>query len=436
MISMLNTTTMVQAQKKEAGLVTIDQVSAQIGELRAAAAVRSVWVARAAVAPAPHLSKFKVAAEDDTTTLLAALPSPGRTESPDALAFRGAVRAQLNYHDRVFGSPVTAAPPPRDLLDAASLISLSDIKGRLLRNLNPEKTITTRVHNSLSIPSGQSSGDLLEPILDAPDFPQPMYEALRDLSQEFLLPGLEHVPPNTVTLLETNAAFVESFLVGLNAEMSRELLWRGYPTDQRGTYFRQFWDISAGTDQESDIDMINQWGVNALGKNTHAGEQMVLLIRGELLRRYPNAVIYAVEAVREADGQLNLRSGANNERHPRFRGTLKPDVTFLGFKLSSEKAIADPGWFFVIQEQPTEPRFGLDAALTSPEATPNVLSWQHLASTAEALKALTHASAKTVLPALGVAQWGKNSAHQAYITLQRPMRIAIHARDMIPKESQ
>ena len=73
-----------------------------------------------------------------------------------------------------------------------------------------------------------------------------MYEALRDLSQDFLFPGLEHVPPNTVTLLETNPKFVESFLVGLNAEMSRELLWRNYPTDQRGTYFRQFWDTSAG----------------------------------------------------------------------------------------------------------------------------------------------------------------------------------------------
>jgi len=65
---------------------------------------------------------------------------------------------------------------------------------------------------------------------------------LRDLSQELLLPGLGHVPPNTVTLLETNAKFIEAFMVGLNTEMGRELLWRGFPTDQRGTYFRQFWE--------------------------------------------------------------------------------------------------------------------------------------------------------------------------------------------------
>ena len=59
---------------------------------------------------------------------------------------------------------------------------------------------------SLTIAAGAApQGDPLEPILDAPDFPQPMYEALRDLSQDFLFPGLEQVPANTVTLLETNS---------------------------------------------------------------------------------------------------------------------------------------------------------------------------------------------------------------------------------------
>ena len=179
------------------------------------------------------------------------------------------------------------------------------------------------------------SGDPLEPILDAPDFPQPMYEALRDLSQDFLFPGLEHVPPNTVTLLETNSKFVESFLVGLNAEMSRELLWRNYPTDQRGTYFRQFWDTSAGSEQPTSNRSTT--GATASSARTRsAGEKLVLLIRGELLRRYPNSVIYAVAAVRN-DGQLDLSPEPEDERHPLFRGTLKPDVTFLGFDLKRER---------------------------------------------------------------------------------------------------
>ena len=82
----------------------------------------------------------------------------------------------------------------------------------------------------------------IEPIMAAPKFPQPMYESLRDLSQQLLLPGLETVEPNSVLGLETNARFVEAYMVGLNFEMGRELLWRGYPTDQRGTYFERFWD--------------------------------------------------------------------------------------------------------------------------------------------------------------------------------------------------
>jgi hypothetical protein len=148
-------------------------------------------------------------------------------------------------------------------------------------------------------------------------------------------------------------------------------------------------------------------------------------------------VIYAVEAVREQD-ELELSSDPAKEIHPLFRGTLKPDVTFLGFALSKKEAIADPGWFFVIQEQPTEPRFGMDVAnFTKPLpqlTTWNDLSWRHLANTEEELKALSYASTKIVLPDIDKAKWGRNSAHQAYITLQRPVRIAIHAKEMIKED--
>ena len=110
-------------------------------------------------------------------------------------------------------------------------------------------TIKRRMDFSVRLASdANKTDDPLEPVMDTPDFPQPMYEALRDLSQAYLLPGLEHVPANTVTLLGTNPKFVESFMVGLNAEMAHEMLWRNYPTDQR-TYFRRFWDTSVGSDE-------------------------------------------------------------------------------------------------------------------------------------------------------------------------------------------
>jgi hypothetical protein len=428
-VAKLNTATpIVPFQKKEAGLVTINQVSDQVGvDLK-----RIVRFEKAsnALDTAPQLSHFGFSAEGDVSKLLDTFAittgQPGLADTYYARAFREAAKAHQHYltHEAFITFLIRPAPP----------MDLSDTKGKLLQSINPEKTINARVKASLILANdtGQT-GDPLEPILDAPDFPQPMYEALRDLSQDFLFPGLEHVPPNTIALLETNPKFVESFLVGLNAEMSSELLWRGYPTDQRGTYFRRFWDTSAGKDQP-DIEMINQWGNAEFGKNARAGEKLVLLLRGELLRRYPNTVIYAVRAVKTGSA-LDLSRDPKHELQPLFRGTLKPDVTFLGFDLKREDAIADPGWFFVIQQQPTEPRFGLDAAdfenLLPSLTTWNNLGWRHLAKTEEELKALSHASIKTVLPVIDKVEWGKNSAHQAFITLQRPVRIAIHAREMI-----
>ena len=432
-VAKLNTTSIVPLQKREAGLVTLNQVSDHQSGTFAGQIKQTVRFENAtnALDNTPPLGDFKVLPEGAPSRTLLDFQAAQPTDSADAQAFRNAAKAHQAYLQNAFTSVTASAALVR--------MNLADTKAQLLESINPKITIAARVQASLVLSErAESLADPLEPILDAPEFPQPMYEAVRDLSQEFLFPGLERVPVNTVTLLQTNPEFVESFLVGLNAEMSRELLWRNYPTDQRGTYFRQFWDTSAGSGQP-DIERINQWGDRELGQNAGAGEQLVLLIRGELLRRYPNSVIYAVEAVREQD-ELEPSSDPAKEIHPLFRGTLKPDVTFLGFALTKKEAIADPGWFFVIQEQPTEPRFGMDVAnfekpLPDLE-TWNDLTWRHLADTEAELKALSHASTKTTLPDVAdKAKWGKNSAHQAYITLQRPVRIAIHAKEMIKEDS-
>ena len=78
-----------------------------------------------------------------------------------------------------------------------------------------------------------------------PVFDLPMYAPLRDLSAELLIPNVNLIENNSITLLETNQKFIEAYMVGLNHEFARELLWREYPTDQRGSYFRQFWDVSS-----------------------------------------------------------------------------------------------------------------------------------------------------------------------------------------------
>jgi hypothetical protein len=329
-------------------------------------------------------------------------------------------------------------------------LSAQVVKASALGSLNPAATVSRTALPALVIGSPRAlTGDDLEPVMDAPSFPQPMYEALRDVSQDLLFPGLELVPPNTVQLLETNTRFIEAFMVGLNSEMGRELLWRGYPTDQRGTYFQQFWD--AVPEARPDLPPIRSWGQKPLGSNaagagtSGGGAQLVLLIRGELLRRYPNAIIYAVRAV-AAGGRHALSTVPADEVYPVFRGNLNPDVTFLGFNLTRDDALSGQGYFFVIQEHPTAPRFGLDDAPFSaagdggaipPLQTWDDLNWGQLAPTPEALAALSYISVGKVnlTPAQDRpphAIWGRNAGHMAYITKQTPVRVAIHARRLIP----
>ncbi len=380
--------------------------------------------------------------------------------------------ARSHQRDMVGCEPRTPEPKPRLLLEP--------IKTALLERVRPEITISKRLKGRLVTPPSWKPDDPLEPIMAAPEFPTPMYKPLADLSQDFMLPGLEHVPPNTITMLATNPRFIEAYLVGLNHEMSRELLWREFPTDQHGTYFRQFWDprgrVPQPQDPEAlkDIKPIPEWETGkALGGNLTGDSgksKTVLLIRGDLLRRYPRAIIYAAEAkwvqAKDKDDRpifdrerrpvmvrepIELPPDPDPtksdfpEKYPIFQGTLSPDITFLGFDLDPTTAIGDqttptaqkPGWFFVLQQPPTEPRFGLDETEPAPlTGTWRDLSRQNLKLTGGGHIALTNAFiGKFTAPSSPAnVTWGSvsNSAALAYITLQGPFRVAIHASDLLP----
>lgn len=426
------------------GAVTIDNVSdkilATIDQQRG-----FIWIPE----PPAHWERIRVGFMEMLGTFrlnsLGSAISSKQPTPPITAEFSEAAKAHHEYLTHVFTTFIFA--------DFRKVISTRDIKATVLISLTPGRAVSQAVLGGAKINSPSLlTGDELDPIMDAPTFPQPMYEALRDLSQDYLFPGLEHVPPNTVQLLQTNAKFIESFLVGLNAEMSRELLWRDYPTDQRGTYFQQFWDTAAaGAQSHPDITPIHRWGARELGKTAvgAGGDKLVLLIRGELLRRYPSTVIYAVQAVKNDDGQREFPTNRKKptdpppvESYPIFRGTLEPDVTFVGFDLTHTEIVDGLGWYFVLQQQPTEPRFGLDddpfgageLGVIPELKTWNELNWAHLAPSAEKLKELSHVSVNKIQlaptqPTKG--NWGRNSAHMAYITKQLPARVAIHATELI-----
>jgi hypothetical protein len=205
------------------------------------------------------------------------------------------------------------------------------------------------------------------PVLDLP-----AYAMLAEYDRNRFCPGIEEIPPDTVTLLETNPRFVNAFMAGLNHEINRELLWRRYPTDQRGTPFRSFWDR---TDGEKDIAPMTDWSNGLLATQADNPEgTLVLLIRGQLLRRYPNTVVLAIRSL----GPRQPSQHADDIKSPILFGSIGSDISFFGFDLVPEQVIDDPGWFFALMEPPTEPRFGLDET-PSPSRASIPTTWDEVA---------------------------------------------------------
>jgi hypothetical protein len=413
----------------------------------------------------------------------------------------------------------------------------------ILNAFDPVATLLDRVNEHIGgIDLTSRPGAPFDRVMAYPKFHTPTSRDLKEMSEEFLLPGASEIPKNSVGALETNPEFIEAFMVGLNHEIAAELLWRRYPTDRRPSSFRQFWDPSARIPKPDDLDKLKDvtelhtWDDKTdsndrlldspLGSNTMTGaggaddgqegqtstvnSKVVLIIRGKLLERYPTATIYAAKARDVAQAADETRrvpkwpestsDGVDTKflRFPIFRGQLEPDVTFLGFDLSPQEAtgkeatpsVANPnqddnlGWFFAFEESPGEPRFGIDAAtdvkkpppgmtrkvngsdkprkVSNPEEGVEIgwrgLKWGHIPTSGspsdltnltleksrpqkdewrviEGTK-WTNASGYDPIGEEGAAKWGYNSAHLAYILWQKPVRVAMHADDLLPQQPE
>jgi hypothetical protein len=267
-------------------------------------------------------------------------PFPLKQDSSEAKAFRAAARRNL---ERFNPAPPVIVHPPAHVGD------LTEVFRAALALAEPRQNYARAITLLVDLKGAtRGESEALDQVGLAPRFPQPMAVSLAELGQELMLPGLDAVPANTIVPLETNTPFVEAYLVGLNAELGRELLWRDFPAPAQTTYFDRFWDTAVTPGAPPDIPPIDQWGDRTLGAGTGGPERFVMLVRSDLLRRYPNAIVYATKPA--------TASEPAQESHPLFSGAMEPDVRFFGFDLSAEQ-IAD--WSIVIQEQPSAPRFGV-----------------------------------------------------------------------------
>jgi hypothetical protein len=289
-----------------------------------------------------------------------------------------------------------------------------------------------------------------------PRFTDPMYERVRALSVDYLVPGVGTVPNNTLSLLEINPAYIEAFLVGLNHEMSRELRWREYPAALGQTWFQHFFD---NVDPAGAVDVrpIDSWTATApLGHEygqadgLEQGEEegaagLVVLIKADLIRKYPDVRVYAVPATIDEAGDRVPLAGAEPE-FPNFVGTLQRGVNFYGFDtLTEEEARGDgvdnDGWFFVLEEEPRAMRFGLDIGKDGnkgrlPGSWDN-LAWAHLAATENDpvpwFCSIDPPNQQFTDEDLGTGlEWGDDAAVMAAITFRRPIQVFMHASAMLP----
>jgi hypothetical protein len=442
--------------------------------VRAAAAVSAVAPPPATIDAIPKSPDFRIT--DPGSNFL---PTRGATDSVEAARFKDGLK-QLST--LLSASSKAAEVPPKRPLD------LARVNTQFVTSLVPSSTISKRVMGTVVLPPRivAEIGDAFVEAMAYPEIDLPMYEPLKNLGAELLIPNVNFIPANSVTLLETNQKFIEAYMMGLNHEFARELLWREYPTDQRGSYFRQFWDVSnclgpgnldadALKEKLRDITRLDHWLLTSkLGTHnnrtlTSGGQAtVVLVIRGELLKRYPNAVIYAHRARwqvtnghidRSKERLLETLSAAEEAappaskvRTPLYDAKVDPDIYFFGFDLTVDEARGDhpkddPGWFFVIKERPGEPRFGLDLDRASQLGSWNDLAWPDM-DVAGKGPFLQVPGAKTfpfVEPDPGDPEhiqyledrrvtWDgdMSAADLAYILFQEPMLVAIHASELLP----
>jgi hypothetical protein len=399
------------------------------------------------------------------------VPTLGGTNSPTATRFDTALKQSFQL--AAAGNAAAQHPAP-------VAIDLDAVSATMFTAMNPKTTILRRGLSMIALPPWiiAQIGEDFNEVMAYPKIDLPMYEPLEQSAVERLLPNINKIAYDSITLMETNQRFIEAYMVGLNYEFARKLLWREYPTDLRGSYFRQFWSVGDTIDSEGlsedalkeklyDIPEIHRWSLtSALGDHNNRvppgqppAPQAVLIIRGELMKKYPNTVIFAQHAKVEnglrSPDWLTAAEEANpprsKTRTPLYSARPEDDIFFFGFDLTIDEVKGtggDPGWYFVLQERPGEARFGLEISRTAPIETFDDVTWTDAKSginPGEFLPATSLASVALAEPSNATDpskhdQWSDDkkvdpatvsSARWAYMLFRQPVMVAVHADEML-----
>jgi hypothetical protein len=376
-----------------------------------------------------------VGAATTLTAMLAASPVPTGAADTSFVRLTRRTGALARRAGRVATGDAAVAEGPRPVLEQRlSDMGVIDaeapeagLPGELRAGVSPPKLqllrMTDRIPAEFWARRSEAEARPLRPIMAHPKFTVPIAEELLARWPEWAIPGIGALPPNSVTLLETNPEFVAALLVGLNHEFNRELLWREFPTDQRGTPFARFWP-----GDDADVDEIARWPLDApLGSRLRTGGEgrLALLVRGDLLRRFPGT---ALLAVRGEEGKLPAAFGG-------VPGTPlaldESTVLYLFAGIDEHRARAED-WFFVFREPMRGTQFGFDSGQPVPLKTWADLTWSGVTVDAARFVRLAPAPATpSELPPADPPVWGRDAADMARIAFQQPFQLAFRATTLL-----
>lgn len=250
--------------------------------------------------------------------------------------------------------PVTRPSTPVDLA------AVSDSIAAAIDPTVPRPYLVDRV---LSTIDGLDEAQPLAPPELCPDLDLPAWQFLRDQAPDWLLPGAGELTEHSVVAVETNPAFVDAYLVGLNTQTLGELRFRNIPIVTGCTPLRQFWARTNPATESYDDDLvgIHNWPATSdIGAASHqtpaaASADLVVVFRTPLFRRYPRTLVYLTPAKLTA-GVPDWEAAPDLAQRvmPSFQGTITPDTTFFGFDL--EPAAGARHWV-VLEEPPHGYRF-------------------------------------------------------------------------------
>ncbi len=313
--------------------------------------------------------------------------------------------------------------PGSELLQYGVPIDPDAFRDRLVAALDPAPMLAARLADRITV-AGESlvavPEQVSDPMMACPDFPAAMALAIKESEPDWFLPGSAGIPDDRAVLLKANGPFIAAFMVGANDELNREMRWREYPTDLRGSPFTHFWPRP---DELPDIPPVNSWATDGpLGSHLalDANGLDVLLIRGRLVRRYPAMVVAAVPPSAVQDPQL----APDTWVAPVMVLPMDERTCAYAFQLPPGQEIHD--WWIVLAENSRRLRFGYDTAPGTGEgmATWDDLNWERV----QAGQFASLGGMPQPEPALEREQprtagrpW--TSADVARVTLQRPFRL-------------